>query len=271
MNDALRLPSVTTIIDGGLGTSPALTNWVARTVATTAVDQPDVIGAMLKVGDRDGAIAYLAQSRYRSSNRAKIRGSQVHQLAEAVALGLEPTVPPEHEGYYRQLLGWLEAFKPRYISAEAAVYNLTFGYAGTLDGIVEIDGQTLLFDIKTTEHGPNSERTRPPFESSALQLVAYASAEQLGLGAPERVQEARGRFYRYDPDAHYLPMPPIDGAFVLVLSPEDCIAVPVRIDEEVWSYFVYVRENFRWREEGSMSLFGPPFDPPRHGGLELVS
>lgn len=269
MSDELRLWSATAIIKGGLGVSEGLNNWGAWEVARTAVNQQDAIAALIAAGDKDGAISYLANSRFRASGRAKIRGSEVHAIAEALALGKEPVVPDEHRGYYDALVGWLDAFKPRYVSAEAPVYNLTASYAGTLDGIVELGGQTLLFDIKTTEYGPLSGKTRPPYIESALQLVAYARAEQIGLLA-DRVEVERGRYYRYDPNVWHEPMPRIDGAFVLVLSPEDCVAVPVRIDDEVWRSFLYVRENFRWREETSLSLFGPPLDPPR-GGLELVS
>src|SRR5262249_38312583 len=141
---------------------------------------------------------------------------------------------------------------PTSLMAEASVYNPSENYAGTLDGIVELNGQRLLYDIKTTAHGPHAvsrdgkPKRRPPFPEVALQMTAYAHATHVGIVPPTRQESASRRKYEFDPSATYKTLPEIDGALCIVVSPEDCFAKVVEIGEQQWATFKRVREIARW-------------------------
>jgi hypothetical protein len=261
MTEPLKLWSVTSLIKAGLGTSEQLVNWNVRDTARRAVEGHDVIGAMLAKDDLEGAIDHLVSGRWRKSKKAMARGSEIHAAAEQLALGAEPDVEEHVRPYVDQYARWLEAFQPRFLMAEAPVYNVTYGYAGTCDGVLELAGRPLLFDIKTTEHLPGSDRMRPPYPEVALQLVAYSRAEHIGLLSEQRYSGGR-RYYLFDPAAEHEPMPRVDGALAIVISPGDCLAVPVRVDEEIWEAFLDVQAAARWQIHTSRNLFGPPLAVP---------
>jgi hypothetical protein len=150
--------------------------------------------------------------------------------------------------------------------AEAPVYNLTAGYAGTLDGIARIQGQTVVLDMKTTKHGPNAKtrsgrpKSRPPFPEAALQLTLYRRAEWVGL-LSEKVETYRGRYYKWKPQGHHEPMPAVDGGVCVVISPEDYLVVPVDTSERIWKACQYMIEMARFNVETAKTLFGPPIAP----------
>ena len=257
----LKLWSVTTLIKLGLGEGPGLVKWKIRQPAELAYDQFKILQSFIDQGDRDAAVKWLTDRPYSESQRAALRGTAIHQVAEKLALGERPEITPAQEPYVRHYRRWLEHFRPRFLMAEAPVYNPTEHYAGTLDGIVELDGRRLVVDYKTTEHPPGGEKRRPPFPEVALQLCAYRQAEHVGVLSEQRYAGGR-RYYLYDPAARHEPMPATDGALCIVLSPFDCVAVPVRTDDEVWDTFLHVTECARWEIGNGRGLFGPPLAPP---------
>jgi hypothetical protein len=260
VSDPLRLWSVTSLIKAGLGVAEPLVNYSVKVTAEYAIDHHDVL-ATLAAEDRDGAVDYLKNVRWRKSGKAMARGSDIHAAAEQLALGGQPDVDDHILPYVEQYAGWLERMRPTFVMAEAPVYNLTHNYAGTCDGILELAGRPLLFDIKTTEHLPGSDRLRPPYAEVALQLAAYSRCEQVGVLSEQRYSGGK-RYYIYDPQAHHEPMPTVDGALAIVISPGDCFAVPVRVDDEIWQAFLDVQAAARWTIHTSKSLFGPPLTAP---------
>lgn len=255
--EPLRLWSVTSLLKLGMGTSEPLVNWAVRTTAEGAIDNLAVVQAMLQSGDRQGAVEHLVRIRFRRTKAAMMRGTEIHAAAEAIALGAAPPPIPEgNEPYVEQYVRWVERFRPEFVMAEAPVYNPAEGYAGTLDGIMKLDGVPVLYDIKTTEHPPGGDRSRPPYPETALQLVAYSRATEVGVISEQRYAGGK-RYYLYDPSATHEPMPEVAGAFVIVLSPFDCTAIPVRIDDEVWRAFRCAIGCARFNVVTSKSLFGP--------------
>ena len=258
-----ELLSVTTINKTALGIGEPLFNWGIRKTAEVAIDRHGFIGKLLSEDGRDDAIEWLSARQRRISDKAKIRGTAVHTAAEQIALGVAPEISEEYRPYVEQHASWLEEFRPRFLLAEAPVYNPTVGYAGTLDGIVVIgdDPRPTVVDYKTTEHPPE-KRNRPPYFEAALQLAAYARAELVGV-TPERRERQGKRWYAFDPHAPYEPMPEVnlDYGLVIVISPYDCFAVPTRIDDEVWRAFRYARELAVFRLDESPTLFRPPLRP----------
>lgn len=258
MSDPRRLWSVTTLIGAG-SPKEALIGWAARVTAERAYDKAATLDAMRSDGDRDAAIKWLTDARWEKSGSAALRGTSVHSIIEAYALGQSPDVPAEIEAWHEQVKRFLDEQQPVFEAAETSVFNLTLGYAGTMDMILTVGGKRCIVDAKTTDKGPDA-RSRPPYDEVALQLAAYARAEQVVIGqAPDTVQRKHGsrRYYIYDDQFRYQPMPELDGALALVVSPVDYQLVPVRIDDEVWRAFLAVREVARWKLDVSNRVFGP--------------
>lgn len=267
-DDSLRLWSVTTLIKLGLGTSEALVGYAVGETATAALRSRNTLDAMLRDEGEEAALAWLKGARYRSSAKAKARGSDVHRAAEQLAIGASPLVDATIRPYVDQYLKFLRTFEPRFLMAEAPVYNPEWRYAGTLDNVVELGGRNLLWDIKTTPYGPDDRkpdgqlRMRPPYPEVALQLCAYSRCTEVGVLSEQRYDKGK-RFYVYDPKAKHEPLPRVDGALCVVVSPFDCFAVPVRIDDTVWDAWLSVLDCARWTLAGGRELFGAALIPER--------
>ena len=251
--------SVTTLIKGGLP-SPALTFWAAKAVAEFAVANHAQVSQMvqavrlvkdekgfMRVTDPDtvqAAIDFLKGSPWRERDRKADLGTAVHAVAEAHALGVAmPAVAEEAKPYIATFQQFLEDWKPRFIMAEATVYNRTLKYAGTLDNIMEVDGLApkpvkLITDYKTSGSGVYPE--------AAMQLAMYRRAEFIGM-----------------PDGTEVPMPEVDGACVLWLRPDGYDFIPVMTDDDVFRSARYTIEVFRWAEEISKRVIGQPLPAPK--------
>lgn len=254
MTETVNLWSVTTLIKLGLGTGDALVNWAVRTTAEYAIDKQDA-WAPLATADRNAAVKVLCDARWQKSGLAAARGSDLHRAAEQLALGQTPDVEEHILPYVQQYQRFLETHEPEFLMAEAPVYSPSQHYAGTCDGVMVLGGRPVIFDIKTTDK-PLDARSRPPYPEVALQLVAYARAELVGLLSEKREANYK-RYYVFDPAAHHEPMPVVDGAVCIVVSPYDCRIIPVRIDDEVYRCFRHVKECARWQVDVSRRVIGP--------------
>lgn len=257
----VELVSATTLIKDALGTSPALVNWAVNTTAAAAFDRHKILSQFVEDGDREGAIKWLKDQRWQKTGEAAARGTDVHRVAEALHLGEVVEYDEAIEPFVTQYCRFLEDFRPEFQMAEAPVYNLTWRYAGTLDGIAVIDGKAVVVDIKTTAHGPDSGKSRPPFPEVALQLTLYRNAELVGLLADRKEIQYR-RYYVFNPEAEAQPMPETEGGVCIVISPEDYMVVPVDTSERVWKACRHVIQTARFQTEQSKTVFGPQLAPP---------
>lgn len=260
--ELVKLWSVTELIKAAVGTGYPLVEWHCEQTAMVGLDQREVIDAMLRTKPRDEVVHWIKEERRNGIRRAQIRGTIVHHHAEAIALGNDPgTIEAEYQPYVDQLLRWFKSWEPEFLLAEAPVYNLTHGYAGTCDGIMLLGGERLVFDYKTTPKGPEA-KSRPPYSDVALQLAAYAHAEKVGLSVNADRREdnpRRQRWYFYDPTQPYEEMPPVDGALCIVVSPVDCFAQRVSIKDVPWQAFLHARELAEWQEKRWRPAFGVKF------------
>jgi hypothetical protein len=183
--------SVTSCINAGLA-KPFLTNWAAKLVAETAVEDLDIVQRMVDKGDEQGAVAHLKGAPYRKRQAAADRGTLVHSALEAYIAGKKPTddelkeqfteakVPAKLWKSTLQMVGGLVDFmfdeEPEIIWSESTVYSRTHLYAGTADivGKMRVGGTVVpvIIDIKTS---------KAVYDEVALQLAAYANAEFVGL------------------------------------------------------------------------------------------
>lgn len=263
MTEPRRFWSATTIIGEG-SPKPQLVGWASRVTGERAYDKLATLTAMHADGDRAAAVKWLTDARWETTKSAALRGTKVHSIIEAYALGQTPDVPDEVEPWHQQIRRFLDDHQPEFEAAESSVFNLELGYAGTMDMILKVGGKRVIVDAKTTDKGPDA-RSRPPYDEVALQLAAYSRADRVAIGTPpELLQRKHGgrRYYVYDETYEYQPMPQLDGAFALVISPVDYLFVPVSIDDTVWKAFLAVREVARWKLESSRHVFGPAVTAP---------
>jgi len=250
--DRERYWSVTSIISGGLP-KPALINWAKKFTAEYAVSHFQAFEQLVK-DDEKGAIDWLKGAAFRERDRKGQIGSEVHDAAEAYALGKPfPTWSKDAAPLMGQFETWLQAFRPAFIAVEAPVFSRSQRYAGTLDAIADFDlGPEFAFNFGVTEDRPvrllvDYKSGKAVYPDTALQLAAYRYSEAcLGL-----------------PDATDQRVPEVDGCAVLLLGPKRFLFTPVRADEEVFRAFLYVREVFRWQEELSSEVVGHALPVPK--------
>ena len=182
--DDLLMFSVTTIL--GALDKPALVYWSAAQAAEAAIDKQAVWQALLAEEGREAAVKWLRDARFRRPKdklAATELGTIVHACCESYALtGIRPTrefvteLVLHHGGANIDLdsevhlVGvmlmrfddWLNRFSPSYQATEVTVYSPRYGYAGTLDGFLSIDGVRFIFDTKTSRDPFDPRASRRP-------------------------------------------------------------------------------------------------------------
>jgi hypothetical protein len=253
--------------------------------AQEAIDKQSTWQAMLEDSGRTETIKWLCGARWR---RPKLElgadqlGTVVHKACEYYALSGEkptrewvsdlvrahaaPTVELDGEvntvgKMLNQFDGWLQRFTPEYTAAEMPVYSERFGYAGSLDAILTIGGVRLLTDYKTRREPLTAKgETQTPYGETALQLAAYRHADLGAVFRARRYEKQKRRYYLLSPDekAMSAKMPPVDGGLCIILTPGSCEAYPIKCDQEVFDFFLYTFEAWRWLEDVSKRVVGDP-------------
>lgn len=205
-------PSVTQIIKDGLA-KPGLVNWAARTVAKDVADNME---HLITLKTKKSIQEYL-MDRFNGSRdmSAANVGTLVHGHADDIAQGRDADVYTEEViPFMSSFDQFLEDWNPQYLYSEAFVFSRTYGYGGTLDAIVRINGVNYVLDIKT---GNNV------WPEVGLQLSAYARADCIGGKSGEESE---------------LPVLHPKQGLVLHLRPERYTLRPVRISDEVFNGFL---------------------------------
>jgi hypothetical protein len=231
--DDKRIPGVTTILNDGMP-KPALINWAANATADYAVNNWDNLADM-GVADR---LKVLKKARYEDRDAAAKRGTEVHDLAEHLLQGEEVTVPDELRGHVESYVRFLDDWQPTPVIVEKTVVNYTYGYAGTLDMVVDLpDGRRVLADIKTTRSGIYGE--------TALQLAAYRYAE-VYLDADNEI-----------------PMPEVEDTWGIWVRADGYEVVPLIADAKTFDDFRRVAAVARTAQR-IKSYILPSLEAPAH-------
>ena len=165
-------PSVTTIRRMAGVTMP-LHWWSINQVVDRAVDQLSELNR--KVSTDDPAQAALAKTWLRKAvtdkrDVAADLGIRVHRAASE-GLGFDQ-VAADVIPFLKQYLDWLAQSGVTILCVEKQVYNITIGYAGSFDILVEFpSGRRFIVDIKTG---------KGIYSDHALQAIAYGMAEFVG-------------------------------------------------------------------------------------------
>lgn len=285
--DDYRLWSVTTII--GCLDKPALLYWAAEQTALAAVSVANSLPSRIAEDGEEETVKWLRDARFRRPKgrlSAASLGTCAHQACEEYALtGVRPdrarvaeiirqeggakfdgvdNEAPVLERMLDQFDGWLARFQPEYQAAEVTVYSPKFGYAGTADGFLTIDGMRAIIDYKTSREGFDKRgNAKGPYPEVGLQLAAYRWAECAAVWRPRRIEKFRRRYYLLS-DAEReraAPVPEVDAGLVIHITPDHCEAFPVRCDERIHEAFLYVIEASRWMNETSKNVIGLPIVP----------
>jgi hypothetical protein len=297
-DDDLILWSVTTII--GCLDKPALMYWAAEQTALAAVHSHRTWQAMLD-DDHDAcahdsaadcaAVKWLRDARFRrpkdTLSAAELgtafhkavetwtlhdRRPQADELADLViSVGSKSVNVADEvtvvEAMLVQFDRWAKIARPGYDATEVVVYSPTYGYAGTADFFLTLDGVPLIGDYKTSRASTDSKgEAKSPYPEVALQLSAYRFAEAAAVWRPRRHERMRRRYYLLSPEerAQAVAVPEVDGGVCIHVTPGSCDAFPVRCDESVHRSFLYIQEAARWQFEVSKNVIGQPlvFDGP---------
>lgn len=238
----VKVPGVTSVIS--MLPKPFLGPWNAKMTAELAVDSLAFV-AQMAANDRQGAVDYLkgAARRY-TTVRADV-GSAAHDLFERLMRGEDVgRVHPDMEPYRANFLEFLAAVNPELIRAEDIAWSNTHDYAGSFDAILRVWVDSagaltpdrsgtpivLMVDWKTS---------KDTHSEVALQLAAYANAD-----------------YILDGDGNRDEMPDLDGGAVLHITAEKWSFIPVRIEADVFGFFLTLRKIFNWDRDASKTVLG---------------
>lgn len=210
-----RIPGVTTILGNGVP-KPALINWAANSTAEAAVDRWDELAELAPTA----RLKELQNARYKTTDKAKRRGTEIHGYGERLVQGQEVDgIPDELRGHCEGYVEFLNAHDVEPVLVEATVVSYKYGYAGTLDLVAWLthpeDGRQLwLLDLKSNDKGI--------FGETALQLAAYRYAE----------------FY-VDADGKEQPMIPVERTGAVLVNSERAQLVPTTSTEQQLRTFWY--------------------------------
>lgn len=264
--DDLTFWSVTSVI--GAMDKPALVYWSAEQTALAAVAAANSLQTRIAEDGEEETVKWLTGARFRrprGQRSAAELGTAVHEACEEYALtGIRPDTDDEVSPFLDQFDRWLQRFSPSYQATEVCVYHPTFGYAGTADAFLTIDGVRFIADYKTSRQTTDKRgNLRTPYpEQVALQLAAYAHAELAAVWRPRRMEKFRRRYYLLSPaerEAAVL-MPEVDAGLAIQISPESCEAYPITVSEPVFEAFLHVQEVARWTNETSKKVMGPALE-----------
>ena len=209
--DGAWIPGVTTLLSKGIA-KPFLVDWAAREVARFAADNLDTLNAL---DDTEARYDLLKSAHNRHRDKAAVRGTDVHALAEQLLHGIEVDVPDHLTGYVDGYVRFLDEWKPTPIITERPCYSRTNWYAGTADAFVTLpSGERLLMDWKTSKSA---------YGEAALQLAAYRNAE----------------FY-VDGNDQDQPVPEVDGLAVVHITPTGTDVYRIADPDLAWKQFRHV-------------------------------
>lgn len=157
--DGKRLTSVTTVLGAGIP-KPFLIDWAANTAADYAIANP---GA-----SRDE----IASAHRKERDKAGVRGTAVHNLAEDLVHGRAVEVPEELAPYIDGYLTFIDAWHLTPLLTEKTICLPGLGVAGRFDLIGTSPflngGLPCIFDVKTS---------KGVYRETAAQLAAYSKGE----------------------------------------------------------------------------------------------
>lgn len=233
---AEKVPGVTSVLN--MLPKGFLKYWAAKSVAEFAVANLGSVVTLVAAGEHSAAVDMLKRSPDRDTAQAADKGTEVHDLFERLARGEEVgRIHPDLAPYVGIFKGFEKQFEPEFLFLEETVWSETHGYAGSFDFIAKVtdpdtgERMTTIGDWKTTRSGVHAE--------VALQETAYKNADYIIL-----------------PDGSKADIPHLDAGIVVHARPEGGQVVPARIDDELFAFFLALRQIWEWDRETSKNVLG---------------
>lgn len=281
--------SVTTILK--VLNKEALLQWAVNVTAERVIANLDVLNARLANEGPESAISYVKGLRWQTDGRLTDTelGTLAHGLFEAYALlGVRPEIAPElhpmyaaegvvlHPGDLADLAGmvdqfdrWLQGYQPDYLATEVVVYHPKYGYAGQADGFVNIAGNDLIVDYKTSRKTYDGRgKVREPYAENALQLSAYRHATHAAVFRARRYTNRSRRYYLLSDaeKAAAVPVPEVVAGLVVKITPDHLGVYPLRCDKRQHDAFLFCQEVARWLYNEAPHVVGNLMDVPHPSG-----
>jgi hypothetical protein len=265
-----RFWSVTTII--GCLDKPALVPWAANKTAEAAVDKLDTVRSILESDGRDEAIRYLKNARFRVGKglrSATELGKAVHSAAEYKAIHgryrPEDANDKELRPFLVQFDKFLDEFQPEMEAAEVTVFSPTFGYAGTCDAFMRLQGTSFICDYKTSREDVDGQGSlKSPYAEVGLQLSAYRYADLAAVWRARQAEVFKRRYYLLNETERELAVevPEADHGLAIFITPTRFALHPVRCDESVFEHFLHTIDAARFVLDIGKSVVGNALIPP---------
>lgn len=259
--DDQRLWSVTTILK--VLSSGGLEYWQREQVAKAYVSIAKSLPQRIAEDGEDEVIKWGINAPYRKprgERSAAQLGTDFHEIAEQIAItGKIPKHDAELAPYVVQLDKWLQRAQPEFLAAEMPVYHTQFGYAGTCDGVMKIQGAKLIFDWKSSKKSFDKQgKPTHVYPEAGMQLSAYRYAEYAVPVPPRRWEQMRRRYYLFgDPERdNATAVPEVAGGIAVHVTPEHCDAYVMRCDETIYECFLFLLEAAKWQFEISKTVVG---------------
>lgn len=215
--DGKRLTSVTTILGSGIP-KPFLVPWAAKKAAEEAWE-------LRHMNDQESFIRLAKDAPNQERDKAAVRGTDIHRLAEEILHGRPVEVPEELYPYVDGYVRFLDRFHVTPLLTEKTVFLSEFNSGGRFDAIGHLptlcDGP-VLWDVKTSNG---------IYRETKLQTAAYALAD-----------------YYVEPDAPTAPinLPVIQQTYVAHVTPEGTHLIPLAKDrDEIHKHMEFFRSAYQ--------------------------
>lgn len=239
-NDGRKVPGVTSVV--GMLPKPFLVGWAAKETAEFAVRNLPAVTSLVSTGSQDAAVNMLKDARWATTRASAKLGDDAHEAFEAMAHGrsgadvlAECENPEALEPFVRYFGEFLDEYQPEFLFMEETVWSDAHLYSGTFDTLAVIQGERVWIDNKTTRSGVHNE--------VALQLAAYSRADFILRG-----------------DGSKVPLPKATAGACLLVRPYGWSFTPVRIDDDVFEFFLSLRRVFDWDKEFQSTVLGKPLN-----------
>lgn len=183
----IRLPSVTSIIKGVMGSSGGgMAYWGFKLGAAAA--HAEIVGEELEPEALEAFYTTVKAGPYapnKQRDKAGSRGNAAHDVLEGLARGTYeilgedmlrgPNGDFQTDGYGRAVISWWMSEAPTTVATEQVLYSLDYRYSGSVD-LIAARGTTeevVLTDLKT--HKPAASNG-PAYPEDRIQVSAYRQA-----------------------------------------------------------------------------------------------
>jgi len=214
------VPSITTCMKKGIPQQEWKVPWAARLAAEYILDN--------HISDQHKPRYVLIREAKEAhevyaGERARI-GDIVHDLVDNWMTGKpNPEPPKEARSYVNQFIDFLTTLNPVFIENETTLWSRTYGYAGTTDFIITVNGRNLLADMKTG---------KSLHAEIGLQLAALSHAD-----------------FMLRADGTEVPLPEIHGVAGLHIRPRSWKLKEVHENEASFATFLAAKTIMEWTEE----------------------